>query len=123
MPSSAPRPTFQDVNDWPKPDRHSGKQLVMEALYFIHHGLPADQSVDQTARFLAVRLWGTVDPSDLQYAADLWQINHRISRGDDLVFLLGVPNTDTQRAIELSVADGNLQASINDILTMAGVAK
>ncbi len=123
MPSSAPRPTFQDVNDWPELNHDAATKLVMEALYFIHNGLPAETSLDQTARLLSLRLRGHVSPTVLQEACDLWLLAHRISQGADLVFLLDVPNTEANRARELSVANGNLMASINDILTSAGVAK
>jgi hypothetical protein len=123
MPSTAPRPTFQDVNEWPQLDRPAARNEVLSALRFIHEGLPADQSIAQTARYLSLTLRGHVYPTDLQETYDLWLIYVRINRGDDLTFLLDVPNTETQRALELSVASGNLEASINDILTMAGVSK
>jgi hypothetical protein len=123
MPQSACLPTFEDVNIWPKLNREQGNQLVREALEFIYGGLPSKEPLDQTARYLALRLQGDVKPADLTEAYDLWMIANGIRAGDDLTFMFDVPNTDAQRTHELSVAESNLQASINDLLTMAGIRK
>jgi hypothetical protein len=123
MPQSACLPTFEDVNLWPKLNQEQGDQLVREALEFVYGGLPSDEPLDQTARYLSLRLLGTVSAADLTAAYELWKLDHDIRTGEDLTYLLDVPNTDESRAHELSVAASNLQASINDILTMAGVRK
>jgi hypothetical protein len=123
MPQSACLPTFEDVNIWPKLNQAQGNQLVREALEFIYGGLPADEPLDQTARYLALRLRGGVKEADLLECYELWKTAHSIRAGEDLEDLFDVPNTDESRAHELSVADSNLQASINDILTMAGIRK
>jgi hypothetical protein len=123
MPQSACLPTFEDVNIWPKLNQAQGNQLVREALEFIYGGLPADEPLAQTARYLSLRLLGEVKEADLLECYDLWKTAHSIRAGEDLEYLFDVPNTDESRAHELSVADSNLQASINDILTMAGIRK
>jgi hypothetical protein len=123
MSQSACLPTFEDVNLWPQLNQAQGNTLIREALEFIYGGLPSDEPLDQTARYLSLRLRGTVKDTDLTACYELWKISHSIRAGDDLEFLFDVPNTDASRAHELSVADSNLQASINDILTMAGIRK
>jgi hypothetical protein len=123
MPQSACLPTFEDVNLWPKLNQAQGNTLIREALEFVYGGLPGDEPLDQTARYLGLRLRGEVKEADLLEAYELWKTAHSIRTGEDLAYLLDVPNTDESRAAELSVADSNLQASINDILTMAGIRK
>lgn len=123
MPQTACLPTFEDVNVWPKLKRDQADRLTREALEFIYGGLPADEPLDQTARYLSLRLRGDVKEADLLACYELWKLAHEIRAGEDLAYLLDVPNTDASRAAELSVAEANLQASINDILTMAGIRR
>jgi hypothetical protein len=120
MPMPATIPTLADAYSWPQPTREEATQLVLDSLTFIFEELSESEELDTTAFYLAVRLRGPVTVSDVHYAFSLWLTRYQAQTGD-LTFLFDAPNTPESRTHQVSVASGNLMASVTDILNKAGI--
>lgn len=113
--------SFADALAVPQVNREQAKPLVLQALQSAFEDSSVGDPYSQTCRYLSVLLRGDVDEHYFSSAVDLWCLHHCIQRGDDLVYLLDLPNTEAARAAALNTAEGNLFYAITEILDMAGV--